>query len=123
VHHMAAFGLVASAALSPETRPFWAVGVLIEFNTIFLIAQRNVESGIVQNILRFFLLASWIPLRFGIPLYLLWTLWAMLATGAIDRLAVGVMASSVAILLVCQTWWTYKLYQAVTAPAVLRTGL
>jgi hypothetical protein len=96
--------------LHSATRPYWAIGALIEVNTIFLIAQRNV-SGWLQTFCRAGLLISWLPIRIGVPVVLAVGLWENVQAGFVGQHVAPIFVSSIVILSACQIWWTVKLVQ------------
>ena len=118
VHHILSLGLLAGSIAIPALRTMWAVGGLIEFNTLFLIGMRTAPPGWLQEASKLITVATWLPIRFGVPASLFWTLHTVCAVGAGAGAPASCHGAPVALLYAAtaglgtmQAYWTVRLAQ------------
>jgi len=114
LHHVASGILAAFTVGLPTVRPYWTVGAVVEVNTLFLIAHRRVQPGVLRSVLFALLLITWFPLRFGVPTAILW-LCAKEAERGEDPILVAAGVLCGLVLLAFQCMWTMKLWRGLRA--------
>jgi len=112
VHHVACCVLVGFSTFREEYMPFWSAGALIEINTVMLLTLRSGKLNKYQplaNLLQLAFLISWFPLRWGVPLYIIWAVVSFYFTPGHDPLPLIALCIAAGVLLVMQMKWSKKL--------------
>ncbi|CEM08915.1 unnamed protein product [Vitrella brassicaformis CCMP3155] len=111
VHHLAAIVLVAGSMLKESWRPFWSTGALIEVSTILLLTLRSgrVSNKHLSSMIHMAFLVSWFPLRWGVPLYIMYSCWSSFRAGEEPIFGIAAIFAAACVLLHMQVKWSAKL--------------